>query len=331
MRRNVEYGKRREREYDRREKRGRGKRGRSILGILLVFCVVLFGILTFTEREELLVMYAGRVPGKAGEALTKGAKGIGRWSAELRDSWEKLLGLLPTDHEAEGYKAEDKIFFRDDLEIMSGDVAYDLGEEIRGLEIYAGGCDLAWETSWDGGIHIRGENTDKMQIYIEEGSLIVKATKAAVLIEEVRKGRIILYIPEGCSFHHVTADIGVGRMKGGMLAAEGLDVKVGAGEVMLENVSCTRLTADAGAGRIEVSGRIEEGGVLSCAAGSILLELTNAETDFNYALSNVAGRVVAGSTDISGVAKEEQVDNGAAGTLIIDCSVGNIEVKFGRP
>ena len=246
------------------------------------------------------------------------------------------------------YDINDSSIFNDNYAIWSGDVKKQTVYQgsIDELNLEIGGSMVTIEDSDDGNIYIEGKNVGKMQAYVEGDTLYVKSVRPANLMDEVKNSTITLYLPnsslqlldvslgagqlkmENLAVQDMTASIGAGQLLMEDMALGNLKVSLGAGELEAEDVTVENLTASIGAGNMDFSGGIYRSAEISCSMGNVDMELEGDKDDFNYQLSCVAGNMEIDGDRYSGAAMERYIDNGAAKTITIDCSMGNVEVDF---
>lgn len=246
------------------------------------------------------------------------------------------------------YNIGDASMFSKDHDILSGDVEkYCPGSGIRNLEVTVGGCHFETKTSEDGSVYLEVDNARKFQGYVEGDTLYVRATmrNGVALFEE--KSQVILYLPENYSFDEVEIDMGAGEMEFDRLKAEEALLEVGAGRIVLKEAQAGKLTVEVGAGQIELKdmtvetleaeigmGEFLAGGVINgdasveCSMGNVEMRIEGREEDFNYRLEGAMGNIDLGRQSYGGFAEERDIDNHADKTMEVECSMGNISIKF---
>lgn len=249
-----------------------------------------------------------------------------------------------------GYDVEESSMFDSIHTTWKGDVERQMicQGSIETLKLEIGGSMVEFRDSDDGNIYIEGKSVGKMQAYVEGGVLYVKSVRPANLMDEIKNSTITLYLPNEnralqqlevslgagqlllnhLTVQDMTASIGAGQLLLTDIALGTLEVSLGAGELRAEDVTMEDLTASIGAGNMELTGGIYTGAKISCSMGNVRLELEGEQKDFNYELSCVAGNMEIGEDSFSGAVMDRSIDNGAAKSMKIDCSMGNVEVDF---
>ena len=64
--------------------------------------------------------------------------------------------------------------------------------------------------------------------------------------------------------------------------------------------------------------------------GNITLESDDAKTDYAYEIKSVVGNINLGDKKYSKTSGERTIDNGAGRKISLECSMGNIQVKFDK-
>ena len=239
--------------------------------------------------------------------------------------------------------------FDDDHEVLKGDKATlypDTDAVIKELKIELGGGSFETRTSDTGEFYVKTSGMDKIQVYEEKGVLHIKSVNTRVKLTS-NYGKVIFYVPENYYYEGVEIELGAGEMTFDDLNAKKVSLEVGAGVIRCKSISAQELEASVGMGQIELSkmdvdkleaevgmgefvgsGVINNNGKLECSMGNVELTLDGSSQDYNYRLEAAAGNVDIGRDSFSGLATDRRIDNNAASTLEIECSMGNISVKF---
>ena len=301
------------------------------------FCFVLAMVLIIIGGALYLV---GRKDGGRGNMEELLSEFGGEW---VNFDLENVVGFT-------GYDVEESSIFDSVHTTWKGDVEKQMIYQgsIDELHMEIGGSMVEFQDSNDGNIYIEGKSVGKLQAYVEGGVLYVMSVRPANLMDEIKNSTLTLYLPtenralqhmevslgagqlqlEHLTVQNMTASIGAGQLLLTDMALGTLEVSLGAGELRAEDVTVENLTASIGAGNMELTGGIYTGAEISCSMGNVRLELEGEEKDFNYELSCVAGNMEIGEDGLSGAVMDRYIDNGAAKSMEIDCSMGNVEVVF---
>ena len=267
------------------------------------------------------------------------------------ENWNAVGEAIMDQLAEEGYyDINDAVLFEDRYEIMEGDISrYTLEGNIGSLNVEIGGCTLYLEESKDSVFSLEAENTRKLQAYIENGTLYIKALRNGQIWNEPGSCKITLYVPEvymkekadiavgagaiemeNLNAADVYLEVGAGSVEAGRLQADSLDVNVGAGEVSIYEMQVRRLAGEVGVGYGYLKGDVTENADISCAMGSVDLFLGGAQPDYNYAVECGMGSVEIGSESYSGLAREQYVNNQAPRNINVDCAMGSVSIYFDR-
>ncbi len=271
----------------------------------------------------------------------------------IKEDGDELLDNVLNGYDGpEGYDIDDAIIFDSDEAVESGNI--DRVFENRNasvLHVEISGCMLEILDSEDGSVRVVAENVGKFQAYQKGNELRITSTRKAR--ENAEDSKITLYLPARYSWQEVDLEVGAGVIRiggtnasgmtasqmtleagAGQIVAEGLkvselDASVGAGEIRLSGMEVGRLDASAGVGNLVVQGTVTESIKAECSMGNLELKLTGSQTDYDYQLECVAGNIKIGEEQHGGgVAKEQNINNGAGRRIDLECSMGNIAVTF---
>lgn len=246
------------------------------------------------------------------------------------------------------YDLDEVEIFAGGKEILSGDISrMELAVgTIEDFEISLGGGEFYIENSDDGKFYLEAENAEKLQVYAQDETLHLKALRTKTGDTNMS---MTLYIPADVSFDEMKLELGAGKFEAEIpLVLENFEGEVGAGQMIVEGLSCNsfdvnvgageflgkELTVKAeaalkvGAGHIYLQGDVKGDLDAECSLGGAELTLAGSKEDFNYEIECTAGSVMVGNAEYAGFASERSVDNGAAKEMNLECAMGAIEVEF---
>ncbi len=250
------------------------------------------------------------------------------------------------------YNIEDYgTIYDDGEEILTGNVEKHLLStgDVDKLRIDVAGCELKLVRSEDEGFWIEAKEVSQLQAYVKEDVLRIISTLKNKTISgaDIKKSVITLYIPEEYCFEEAEVELGAGIFRTEELYAKQLKLEVGAGQAITEKVICDeckveigagdgtftdaelgKLDCEVGAGNLSLKGVLNEDVKVSCAMGNIDLKLSNKVTDFDYKIECAAGNVDLDGRKYSGLANSQKIDNDAGREMKLECSVGNVTVRF---
>lgn len=288
----------------------------------------------------------GAVISQAVETVTGGRVRINlgnwaNWGITVGDRFKESLDEVD-------YDINDSIGFSSRYDVQKGDIEkYRLEGTVTNLEIEAGGCSFRVESSGDDYFYVEAENAGKFQAYVESGTLYISTTTGVGTWSELSGSKITLYVPENYSYKEAEIDLGAGILEfpglkaeeasldvgAGQIVADSvevgkLEVNVGMGQIELTNMVVTDLEAEVGMGELIAKGAVEGSIEAECSMGNLELWIEGSQEDFNYELSGAMGSLTLGSESYSGLAHEKKIDNGAGKKMEIECSMGNVTIKF---
>lgn len=247
------------------------------------------------------------------------------------------------------YDVDDIDIFEGGKDVMSGDIAKTRLEDasVHKLDITLGGGELIFKESEDGAFYLEAKRAEKLQFYVEDDTLKLKAIRTKVHSNNNMK--VYLYLPKDMNYEEIEIELGAGLIElEGMPDVGKLDVDIGAGALTLSGIECKELDAGVGAGelilrQVVVNGdtelEVNAGHIggdaqilgnldVKCSLGAAELTLAGSEEDFNYRVECAAGEVQFGSQAFTALAAERKIDNGAERMIDLDCSMGSIVLSF---
>lgn len=317
-------------------------------------CVITAAVLCLLGL--LLGVTAGSIRGR--EAISKAVETVtgGKVTVSMDDikGWGIMVGDRVGDiaqlvDNGVNYDLGDSSMFEHSYKIYKGNVSkYCPGSGIENLDVKVGGCVFETKTSGDGKFYIEVTNSHKFQGYVKDDTLYIKASSGAKTWNRIGSCSITLYVPEDFEFESVEMELGAGVMEFSNLRAldeislevgagqividkvksPSLELEIGAGEIQLKGMEAGKLSAEIGMGNFTAKGSASEDVDIKCSMGNVDLKLSGSEQSFNYSIECAMGNVDLGGSSYSGLAKEKNIQNGADKTMEIECSMGNITVKF---
>jgi DUF4097 and DUF4098 domain-containing protein YvlB len=96
----------------------------------------------------------------------------------------------------------------------------------------------------------------------------------------------------------------------------------------MNNITAERLTVKTGVGVAEFSGAVRGDIKAETSIGSIGLLVSGQKEDYNYIINCSVGSITVGGDTYSGLDAEKTIYNKANKDMELECSIGNIEVRF---
>ena len=132
----------------------------------------------------------------------------------------------------------------------------------------------------------------------------------------------------------ITAKKGTFSVDAGTLKVDRLQIletseyRVGAGEIIVEQIAADNVQIDCGVGDVQIDGTITGKSEIECNIGSVVLNLQGEWKDYSYEISSSVGDVTIGDESMSGFGKKRRIDNNSDNLLDIKCDVGDITIDF---
>lgn len=223
--------------------------------------------------------------------------------------------------------------------------------EVKSLQLLlgAGTFTVSEKEAGDGetiDLYIQGEGN--CDFYVKKGTLYVEGFKGIHALGSNFDGNnIILKVPTGMRFEEVEAEVGAGIMEfydveAGELGANvgagvlnlyrsevrNLSVEIGAGELYTQDMTAQEADLTVGLGTSSYQGSISQELDAECDMGNMDFLLKGKESDYNYEIECSGGNIEMDSFETAAFAMEKRIDNGAATTFELTCSMGNITLHF---
>lgn len=197
-------------------------------------------------------------------------------------------------------------------------------------------------------IRLEGRNADRIQCYVENGTLYLKDVGTHKKYEKTNGRELMLTVPAGTEWKTAVLDADMGYVQAETLSAKTAVLKTEMGSIELgklkadyaeasgemgnvevEEAEIKGLKAEAEMGNIVFAGTVKGPVEADSEMGSITLRLRQEQEEFDYRVSSEMGEV-----KIDGVkygladGREKTVDNGADWQMDLETSMGSIEILF---
>ncbi len=239
---------------------------------------------------------------------------------------------------------DDDVVFNDEEKILDGDFTQEYNSsEIQQIDIEIGGGEIDIQESDNDQIVVVGNDTEHLQCFQKDDTIyVIGQEESAEFL-----GKVKIYLPKGKMLNEVDFQIGGGKVNISNLSTENLvvdmgggvvsgtkiisnnaDIEIGAGESTIRDSEIKDVTISVGMGSAYFSGTIKGNLRADNSMGSTIFELNGSEEEHNYTISCEAGNVELGNDRFSGLAYDKEIDNGADSDFDLDCSMGNIQIRF---
>ena len=109
---------------------------------------------------------------------------------------------------------------------------------------------------------------------------------------------------------------------------EHMEASVGVGSLEIGGGTYKKVNVDCGVGNFELSGTVNGDLTVDCGMGNTILKLNGKEDDYNYKLSCGMGNLTVNDSQYTDISGSHTVKNdGAIGTIDLDCGMGNLELE----
>lgn len=309
-----------------------------LLGVLLaLICAAVGG--TVIVRDSAEYLRAMENIGILDDTIEFAAEKLERW-----DKWDDDLAITSKDRPTELYVNGSLIESNIDSkwQVQMNNITK-LHMEVGAGEFYIKEKDTDDQT-----IDISISGLGKSNYYVKNDTLYIEGFMGNYIGKWSDDNEIIVELPKGVKFDQIELEIGAGRLEVQNLLAKSADIEIGAGEVIVEGADIQDyFSAEIGAGRLETRNMKAENVELSlslgeclyqgeivnnldaeCNMGSMELLIEGGYEDHNYEIECAAGTIDMDGYSFGALAAEKNIDNGAAGTFDISCSMGEIRIGF---
>lgn len=215
--------------------------------------------------------------------------------------------------EGDSFNIDSEGYMEDDLETYVSNGTWYIKESLEdGYNIFGLNLSLKQIISWN------DDFTPRITITVPEGfvagsfNMIIGAGSVEADIIKASEGYF---------------DVEAGRLYIGQLnITDKSTYNVGAGEMVLEDVTVQDITLDCGVGNIQIDGSITGDNEISCGIGKVELDIDGDKRDYSYDISVGIGSVQIDGNNYHNL--NSTIDNESDNNLTLDCGIGNITVDF---
>lgn len=297
-----------------------------------------------------MAVVAGSMEGtaKVNELVESVTGGRVHLNLEPSSNWGITIGEDDWMNTGVLYDIDENMIFDNDYDVFKGDVEkFALGNNVKNLDIEAGGCAFYFKTSDDDNFYVEAKETGKFQCYVKNDTLYVKTTRTVSDWDDYDDCEIILSIPGDCKFEEVDVElgagllemadvaakemdleVGAGQIKADYMQADTCDIEVGMGEIIVEDMQVTKVNAEVGMGHLQLDGTILGDVSAECSMGAIEMNLTGSAEEFNYTVEAAMGNVTIDGESYSGLSQDQVIKNSADKNMNVECAMGDIQVMF---
>lgn len=190
------------------------------------------------------------------------------------------------------------------------------------------------------------EKIANMYYTIKENTLtIVASNKINGIAIDEDYGKVTIWIPREKTFSNANIKIGAGELTIEEINATNLKLSVGAGEATVNHIVTENGTFDVGAGELDISsgfirtgnakvglgemkytGSIRGNFYVDCGMGEVTLGVDEGIIEFNYELSVGLGEIQIGKETFSGLNQKTITEYSSDYTIDINCGMGEVKI-----
>ena len=143
-----------------------------------------------------------------------------------------------------------------------------------------------------------------------------------------KHSEIYIYIPAKPILKEITINMSAGELDVEHLEIENVDIKLNTGSCSFEQFNVQNISAKINAGELEFKGDVTKNLAIDCSAGEVDVTLDGSKEDYNYSLTCDAGSIDIDEDRFSGLSSEKTYDNHSSKNILLNCSLGEIELNF---
>ncbi len=138
---------------------------------------------------------------------------------------------------------------------------------------------------------------------------------------------VVITVPEGFTAERARVRLGAGNLLIKDLSAYSMTIEVSLGNIEAQRLYSTDMEIRCGVGRIKAEASMHGNVKIQCGMGDAFLKLTNKTEEYNIATKVALGRISLNSHDV----REGYVQSpNASYNMDIKCGMGNVTVDFGE-
>ena len=210
-------------------------------------------------------------------------------------------------------------------------------EAIKSIDAKFGACRVLVEEGEEFNVEQKNMGTNKVDIKISKDGVLSITNKDNLIGIfsgiSFRKNNfcptVIITLPRNLFLDNLIVDMGGGSFEARTinLTAKTARLTVGAGQIVLKDLTSTQTELNCGVGSIDVQGKLTNKINAECGMGSIVATVFGTESDYSYKAQVGLGEVKIGNNTISGLSQYvSSVEN--QNNITANCGMGAIKVNF---
>ena len=210
-------------------------------------------------------------------------------------------------------------------------------EAIKSIDAKFGACRVLVEEGEEFNVEQKNMGTNKVDIKISKDGVLSITNKDNLIgifsgISFKKNSlcpTVIITLPRNLFLDNLIVDMGGGSFEARTinLTAKTARLTVGAGQIVLKDLTSTQTELNCGVGSIDVQGKLTNKINAECGMGSIVATVFGTESDYSYKAQVGLGEVKIGNNTISGLSQYvSSVEN--QNNITANCGMGAIKVNF---
>ena len=198
---------------------------------------------------------------------------------------------------------------------------------INKLDIDFAAGNIVVQSSEEKEIRIWTDNQEHYRWFVEEDTLKIDGPRKKAGYSDT-KNTLYIQIPQDWLFEEVNIDMAAGNFYADELYAGDLSIEIAAGNVEIDGGRIGELSVDMAAGRVSCRAEVRQDLDIDMTAGDVTVWMQGGQDEYNYDINCVLGNITVGNTSYSGIGNKKEIDNHSDRKADIDCSAGNVTLKF---
>ena len=210
-------------------------------------------------------------------------------------------------------------------------------EAIKSIDAKFGACRVLVEEGEEFNVEQKNMGTNKVDIKISKDGVLSITNKDNLIgifsgISFKKNSlcpTVIITLPRNLFLDNLVVDMGGGSFEARTinLTAKTARLTVGAGQIVLKDLTSTQTELNCGVGSIDVQGKLTNKINAECGMGSIVATIFGTESDYSYKAQVGLGEVKIGNNTISGLSQYvSSVES--ENKITANCGMGAIKVNF---
>ncbi len=203
---------------------------------------------------------------------------------------------------------------------------FEYAGDVKSVEIEAAFCDVVIKEGGDTKVTYKGyENLVPDCTYdANSKTLKIKQGENNGKYENVKaESTLTIVFPEGVTLADCDIDLACGNIIFDELRADDVSIEANMGNFEVKNITATSLDITAGMGNVEIGSCNATEVDVEASLGNVTIGMENDINDYSITADAALGRIKIGGKNY----KSSYKQTGSLGTMIIDCSLGDVVIE----